>query len=124
MAAVDDGAQWAPQARRHDSLDAVTGRLWVATADAPANCWSTAPAPARPDAAARGAPEAGGRALADDLSKLRSSPEFARLSPSCRQRYDALERDLGGSASPTAMNPAALEPLLAWLQDCGAGPGK
>jgi hypothetical protein len=122
MAGIDDGVQWAPHARRHASLDAVTSRLWVASADAPANCWSAAP-PARPDAAARGAPEAGARALPDELSRLRSSPEFARLSPSCRQRYDALERDLGGSANPGAINPTSLEPVLAWLQDCGMGLG-
>jgi hypothetical protein len=123
MAGTDDGAQWAPHARRHASLDAVTGRLWVASTDAPANCWSTAP-PVRPDAMARSGPEAAGRALPDELSKLRSSPEFARLSPSCRQRYDTLERELGGGTNPGAINPAALEAVLTWLQDCGMGLGK
>jgi len=122
MASIDDAVLWAPQAQRHASLEAASGRLWVASGDAPSNCWSVVPQ-ARADAAARSAPEAAGRPLSDELSKLRSSPEFARLSPSCRQRYEAFERELGGSANPGAMNPAALEPVLAWLQDCGMGLG-
>jgi hypothetical protein len=118
MASVDDSAHWAPHAQRHQSLDAVSSRLWVASGTAPGNCWST-PAPVRDATATRGVTDAGSPATGDELLKLRSSPEFARLSPSCRQRFDALERDGGGGATSGAINAASLEPLLAWLQECG-----
>jgi Domain of unknown function (DUF4124) len=135
MAAVDDAPQWTPQVRRHSSLDAPTGRLWVAAAaSTQGNCWSISP-----DAAARApsprtgrsASERAGplaeeapRSLAGQLARLRSSPEFARLSAPCRERFDTLERGWRRDGDGAAPSEAALMPALEWLQSCGQELGR
>ena len=91
----------------------------TANDDGNGNCWSAPPAP--PAASALPAPDE--KPLVAELLKLRSSPDYARLSPSCRQRYDELERALRqrpADAAPT--DAGAMAPLLEWLQECGAAP--
>jgi hypothetical protein len=117
MAGIEDSASWGPQAQRHPSLGGAGTRLWVAATEAPANCWHVPPpevaaAPTRPPA------DAEERAAVAELLKLRNSPEYARLSPSCRRQYDQLEQALRRDGSGALVTEATVEPLMAWLQQC------
>jgi hypothetical protein len=121
MASVEDSASWGPQAQRHASLGSDRARLWVAATEPPANCWHVPP----PDAAAapsRPAADAEERAAVTELLKLRGSPEYARMSMACRQRYDQLEQALRRDGSGALLTEATVEPLMAWLQQCGQPP--
>ena len=115
MASVADSAAWGPQALHHASLTPAAGRVWVATDDTSGNCWSAPPAP--PPLPQVAADE---KQVVTDLLKLRSSPEYARLPPKCKQSYDQLERALRQNPNGALLGEASFEPLLQWLQDCGA----
>jgi hypothetical protein len=41
------------------------------------------------------------------------------MSPSCRQGFDKLEQALRRDASGALLTEATVEPLMAWLQQCG-----
>jgi hypothetical protein len=59
--------------------------------------------------------------LVADLLKLRSSPEFARLPPKCRQIYDKMASSLKQNTDGALLSEASFAPLMEWLQECGTG---
>jgi hypothetical protein len=118
MASIEDSASWGPQAQRHASLAGAGARLWVAATEAAANCWY-APPPDMAAAPTRPPPDAEERAAVAELLKLRGTPDYARMSPSCRQGFDKLEQALRRDASGALLTEATVEPLMAWLQQCG-----
>lgn len=119
MASLHDSASWGPQAQRHDSLARPSGRFWVATADQPANCWNAAPAS---DPRAAEPVSADEQQLVADLLKIRSSPDYTRLAPKCRQSYDKLERSLRQNQQSALISEGSFAPLMEWLQECGGAP--
>jgi hypothetical protein len=118
MASIEDSASWGPQAQRHASLAGAGARLWVAATEAAANCWY-APPPDMAAAPTRPPPDAEERTAVAELLKLRGTPDYARMSPSCRQGFDKLEQALRRDASGALLTEATVEPLMAWLQQCG-----
>lgn len=119
MASVNDSASWAPQAQRHASLSERAGRLWVATEEPRGNCWDEPPSAPTRDAHRPPVP-ADEKQLVADLLKLRSSPDFARLPPKCRQSYDKVASSLKQNTDGALLSEASFAPLMEWLQECGA----
>jgi hypothetical protein len=120
MACANDSNAWSDRAGRHASLASASGRYWVATKEPAGNCWDAPPAAeaARASVSPAAPTAADTAALMVELSKLRSTPKFARLSAPCRASFDTVERGLRANADG-GPSQAALTPLVAWLKQCG-----